>query len=342
MELTASIPIAIEIDGNLETALFPLIGKDMRQGNINWQNYQTLYLSSKLIALRGELMKNTFSLLLLMLLVCALLIISLEGCSNETATATASYSPITAITATQTTTQITTQTTTKASTQTVQAVTLNILAAASLTDAIKAVDNLYIKANPNVTLTPNFAGSGTLQTQIENGAASDIFISAAAAQMDNLQKDNLILIDTRKNLLNNTLVMIVPIDSTLGLTSFNDLATDKVARVAIGDPKSVPCGTYSLRAFDELGITSQVTAKYVIAADVKGVLSDVESGNVDAGLVYSTDALTSQKVKVVANAPSDINAKIVYPVAVIQASQNPDAAKISWLFCLAIKPGPYL
>ena len=131
----------------------------------------------------------------------------------------------------------------------------------------------------------------------------------------------MIVTDTRKNLLNNTLVMIVPNDSTLGLTSLKDLASDKVNKIAIGDPKSVPAGTYAQKAFDELGITAQVTRKYVIGADVKAVLSYVESGNVDAGLVYSTDAITSTKVKVVASAPADINAQIVYPVAVIAASK---------------------
>ena len=84
----------------------------------------------------------------------------------------------------------------------------------------------------------------------------------------------------------------------------------KVTKIAIGDPKSVPAGTYAQQAFDELGITAQVTSKYVMGADIKAVLSYVESGNVEAGLVFLTDAKASTKVKVVASAPADINAKI--------------------------------
>jgi molybdate transport system substrate-binding protein len=145
--------------------------------------------------------------------------------------------------------------------------------------------------------------------------------------MDNLQKEGLTINETRQNLLNNKTVMVVPIDSTLGLTSFNDLATDKVKIVAIGDPKSVPAGTYALQAFDELGITAAVQPKEVLGADVRQVLTYVEGGNVDAGIVFATDALTSTKVKVVASAPADINARVVYPVAILKASKNIDAAK---------------
>lgn len=207
-----------------------------------------------------------------------------------------------------------------------QTVTLNIAAASSLTDALKEVNALYVASNPNITLTPNFAGSGTLQKQIEQGAPADIFISAGAAQMDSLVKGNLIVTDTRKNLLNNILVMIVPNDSKLGLTVIKDLASPKVRKIAIGDPKSVPAGAYSQQTFDELGITTQLTSKFVIGSDVKSVLSYVESGNVDAGLVYLTDAKTSTKISIVDYAPADINALIVYPIAIVKDSKVSDAA----------------
>jgi molybdate transport system substrate-binding protein len=135
-------------------------------------------------------------------------------------------------------------------------------------------------------------------------------------------------------------VLIVPNDSTLGITGFKDLAADKVKKIAVGDPKSVPAGTYGLQAFDELGITAQVQPKEVLGADVRQVLTYVESGNVDAGIVYSTDALTSSKVKVVGSAPDDINAKVVYPVAVIKASKVSDTAKdyLKFLFSAQAKP----
>jgi molybdate transport system substrate-binding protein len=231
------------------------------------------------------------------------------SCSNKTTSTTATTSPL------------------KTTTTTAQPVTLNVLAASSLSNVLKAIDTAYTQANPNVTISLSTAASGTLQTQIQNGAPSDVFLSAATANMDSLQTKNLIINNTRKNLLNNTLVMIVPNDSTLGLTSFNDLTLVKVTKIAIGDPKSVPAGTYAQKAFDELGITTQIQSKFVLAANVTQVLTYVTSGNVDVGFVYSTDALSSNQVKVVANAPADINAQIVYPEGVIQGSQNPDAAR---------------
>jgi len=209
----------------------------------------------------------------------------------------------------------------------IQPVTLNVSAASSLANVLKAIDIAYTQANPNVTISLNTGASGTLQTQIESGAPSDIFISAAAANMDSLQKEGLIINNTRKNLLNNTLVMIVPNDSTLGLTSFNDLILAKVTKIAVGDPKSVPAGTYAQSAFDELGITAQIQSKLILGANVTQVLTYVATGNVDAGLVYSTDALSSTQVKVVAQAPADINALIVYPAAIIQTTRNQIAAQ---------------
>jgi molybdate transport system substrate-binding protein len=208
-----------------------------------------------------------------------------------------------------------------------KAVTLNVAAASSLSNVLKAIDTLYTKTNPNVTISLNTGASGTLQTQIENGAPADVFLSAAASNMDSLQKENLIINNTRKNLLDNTLVMIVPNGSTLGLTSFNDLTLAKVTKIAIGDPKSVPAGVYAQAAFTELGITAQIQSKLILGANVTQVLTYVAGGNVDVGFVYSTDALSSKQVTVVATAPADINAQIVYPEAVLQASKNPDAAQ---------------
>ena len=213
-------------------------------------------------------------------------------------------------------------------------VELNVSAASSLTDVLNEINALYTADNPNVTIVPNYASSGTLQQQIEQGAPADIFISAGAKQMDALQTGNLILTDTRKDIVTNTLVMVVPINSTLGLTSFMDLAADKVTKIAVGDSKSVPAGTYAKMAFDELGITAAVTPKEIIGANVRQVLTYVETGDVDAGLVYITDAYTSSKVRIIASAPADVNAKIINPLAILKASKNVEAAKayIAFLF----------
>ncbi len=206
-------------------------------------------------------------------------------------------------------------------------VALTIAAAESLHGVMKDVDALYMQNNPNVTITENFAGSGTLQAQIQNGAPIDVFISAAETQMNNLQKGNLLLANTRKDLLGNKVVLVVPDDSTLGLTDFKDLASNNVKKVAIGEPKSVPCGMYAEEVFTADGIAATVNKKVVEGSDVRMVLSYVESGNVDAGVVFQTDANTTTKVKVVAQAPDAINATVVYPVAIIKASKNAAAAQ---------------
>lgn len=218
--------------------------------------------------------------------------------------------------------------------QSVTPIELNVSAALSLTDALKTINDLYMQENKNVKIVANFASSGTLQKQIEQGAPADVFISAAAAQMDALQKQQLIVDETRKNLLNNKVVLIVLANSSLRLSSFNDLVSDKVAKIAIGDPKSVPAGTYGKEAFDMLGITEKLQPKLILGGDVRQVLAYVESGNVDAGIVYSTDAAISKSVKIVANAPDAVNAKIVYPVAVIKSSKVVDVSKtyMSFLF----------
>ncbi len=208
-----------------------------------------------------------------------------------------------------------------------EAVTLKVSAAASLTDVLAEINDLYTKQHPNVTMEPNFASSGTLQTQIQQGAPCDVFISAGAKQMDNLESGSLIKEETRKNLLNNKIVLIVPNDSTLGLTDFNGLTGASVKKIAIGDSASVPAGTYGKKALEQLGIYSQVESKFNKATDVRQVLTWVENGDVDAGIVYLTDAKISDKVKVVAEGPAEVNASIVYPVAIIEASENSDAAQ---------------
>ena len=245
-----------------------------------------------------------------------ILMLAVAGCTTTKTT-----------TATATQTQTATATTTQTSTVTVVPVTLNISAASSLTNALNEVNKLYTQSKPWVTITPNYGSSGTLQTQIENGAPCDVFLSAAATQMDNLQNENLLLAGSRANLLTNKIVLIVPKGSTLGLTGFSDLTLAKVKLIAIGDPKSVPAGTYAQQAFTELGILSAIQSKFVLGANVTQVLQYVDGGNVDAGVVYSTDALSDSNVTVVATGPADVNAGIVYPMAILKASKNATAAQ---------------
>lgn len=206
------------------------------------------------------------------------------------------------------------------------AVDLRISAASSLTDVLEEVNGLYTGKHPHVTITPTYDSSGKLQTQIEQGGPCDVFISAGAKQMDTLQSENLIVTDSRRDLLQNKVVLIVPDDSTLGLADFNGLTGAAVARIAIGDPASVPAGSYAKKAFEQLGIYSQVQSRLVLCTNVREVLTHVENGDVDAGIVYATDYLVSSKVRKVADGPAEVNAAIVYPVAVINGSENADAA----------------
>ncbi|WP_303998056.1 molybdate ABC transporter substrate-binding protein [Megamonas hypermegale] len=202
-----------------------------------------------------------------------------------------------------------------------------IVAAASMTDAVKEIGANYEKQHPDVKLMYNFGSSGALQSQIEQGAPADVFISAAQKQMNALEEENLIDKATRKDLLENKVVLIVPKDSTLVLDDFAAAATDKVSKIALGEPKSVPVGQYSEEIFTNLNVWADIKAKAVYASDVRQVLSWVETGEVDCGVVYATDAAISDKVKVLLEAPAGTHKPVVYPAAMVSSSKNPEIAK---------------
>ncbi|MEQ8962303.1 MAG: molybdate ABC transporter substrate-binding protein [Coleofasciculus sp. C2-GNP5-27] len=207
-----------------------------------------------------------------------------------------------------------------------ESVELMVSAAASLQDAMKAIAPLYTQDQANVTITYNFGSSGSLQQQIEQGAPVDVFLSAAPKQMNALQEKDLLLPDTRKDLLKNSMVLVTPKDKT-DISNFKGLTTDKVSKIAIGDPESVPAGQYGKEVLTSLNLYKPIQDKLVFAKDVRQVLSYVETGNVEAGLVYATDANVSNNVKVVATAPEASHAPIIYPVAVLKESKNLDSAK---------------
>lgn len=206
-------------------------------------------------------------------------------------------------------------------------VELTISAAASLTDVAAEIADMYKSVSPNVSVSYSFGSSGALQAQIEEGAPSDIFMSAAEKQMKALEEKDLLLKETKKNLLVNKVVMIVPKDSQKGIGSFEDAAADKVSKIALGEPTGVPVGQYSEEIFTFLGILDKVKSKSNYGSDVRQVLSWVESGEVDCGVVYATDAATSDKVEVVCEAPEDSHKPVVYPVSVLKSSKHPDEAK---------------
>jgi molybdate transport system substrate-binding protein len=203
---------------------------------------------------------------------------------------------------------------------------LNISAAVSLKDALAEIQKDYEAKNPNSKLIYNLGASGALQKQIEQGAPADIFISAAPKQMNDLEEKNLVNKSTRKNLVENKLVVIVPTASTLNITKYEDLTKDEVQKVSIGETGSVPAGQYAQEVLKKLGIWDKVQSKAVLAKDVRTVLTYVETGNVEAGIVYKTDAVSSDKVKIAATAPEGSHQPIVYPVAVLSGTKQEKAA----------------
>ncbi len=207
-----------------------------------------------------------------------------------------------------------------------QTIDLTIAAASSLKDALTEIKTVFEESNKNVKVTFSFGASGALQQQIENGADVDVFISAAVKQMDSLEEKGLIIPDTRKSFLGNQVVLIVPKDSAL-VTDFKDLTLDQVKHIGLGEPKGVPVGQYAEEVLSNLHILKQLQEKAVYGNNVKEVLTWVETGNVDAGIVYLTDAKISDKVRIAAAAPEGYHKPVYYPAAVIKGSKNPEQAK---------------
>jgi molybdate transport system substrate-binding protein len=203
--------------------------------------------------------------------------------------------------------------------------TLTISAAASLKEALAETETAYKQSHANVEFRNNLGSSGTLAAQIDQGAPADVFLSAAAKPMDELEAKGLIVAGTRRNLLRNSLVLIAPLDSRL--RDFQSLADGKIRLIAVGDPASVPAGQYGRQTLLALHLLDKLNSKLVFAKDVRQVLTYVETGNADAGLVYASDAQASTKVRVVATAPDSSHDPIVYPAAVVKGTHKEEAAR---------------
>jgi molybdate transport system substrate-binding protein len=208
----------------------------------------------------------------------------------------------------------------------IKAEEVEVFAAASLTDALKEIAVGYEKESGDKIIF-NFAASSVLETQIKAGAPADIFFSADEAKMNDLARQNLVTADTRKDLLSNSLVVVVPGDSTLTLTSAAQLADPKVQKIALGQTQSVPAGIYAKEYLTKIGIWDKVEARVIPMESVRAALAAVETGNADAGIVYKTDALHSKKVKIAYEVPIADGPVIEYPAALVQDSKHAVAAK---------------
>ncbi len=207
---------------------------------------------------------------------------------------------------------------------------LIVSAAASLKNAIADIEPLYQKAHPETEIIYNFASSGSLQRQIEQGAPVDVFISAANKQMNALAKQELLLTETRQDLLTNQMVLVTASSrakSNPEFDNFDDLTSKEIATVALGEPSSVPAGKYTQEVLNSFNIADKVNAKAVYGKDVRQVLNYVATGNVDAGIVYRTDAQSADNVEIVAIAPETTHSPVVYPIAAIKDSSHSENAK---------------
>jgi molybdate transport system substrate-binding protein len=206
-----------------------------------------------------------------------------------------------------------------------ESVELTISAAASLQDSLEELQKTYENEHDNIKITFNFGGSGALQQQILEGAPVDLFFSAAQDKFDELVQKGLINEKQGTNLLANELVLIVPKKNEKHIQSFEDLS--KVDKIAIGTPETVPAGKYGIETLKNMELWKNIESKVVYTKDVRQVLTYTETENVDAGMVYKTDALVSEKVDVVATAKEDTHTPIIYPVGVIKDSKHAKEAE---------------
>lgn len=203
---------------------------------------------------------------------------------------------------------------------------IRISAAISLKDALDALKGTYSRKEAGVDIQYNFGASGMLQKQIEEGAPVDLFISAGKKQMDELASKGLIVPETRVNLLGNELVLIVAMEKKNTVKTFADLA-DKAQSFSIGMPETVPAGKYGKETLVSLKLWDKLEKRIVYAKDVRQVLAYVDSGNVDAGLVYRSDTVALKSAAATAVSPKGSHGPIVYPMAVVKAAKHPEAAR---------------
>jgi len=213
-----------------------------------------------------------------------------------------------------------------------------VFAAASMTETLNQIKPMYESKNPNVKITYNFDSSGTLLKQILSGVDCDVFISAAQKQMnqldinkdenDNKDRNDYVLNGTRVNLLENKVALSVPDGNPKDIKSFNDLTTDKLSLLAIGN-SDVPVGSYTLEILNYIGKPAEEfekEGKLTYGSNVKEVTSQVKQGTVDAGIIYATDA-KSANLQVVDLATKDMCKQVIYPAAVLKITKNESEAK---------------
>lgn len=214
----------------------------------------------------------------------------------------------------------------KAATGSAQPTNLLVSLAPSLKAPMEELKGIYASSKPDVQITFNYGPSGSLKAQIEQGAAADIFISQGKKEMDDLENKNLLKTGTRINLLSDELVLIVNKNNTR-INSFEDLTKPEVKKIGIGEAQTVPAARTAQQTLQTLKVWDQLQSKLVVGKDLMQITSWVEAGDADAGLVWNTIAITSNKVRVAATALPSNHEPVVLPAAVIGASKNSGAAE---------------
>ena len=203
-----------------------------------------------------------------------------------------------------------------------------VSAAISLKDASIEIGEIFEERYPGIKLVFNFGASGDLSRQIEAGAPVDLFASAAQNDMDDIDRRGLLVANSRTNFTSNKLVLVKPNRSRIPLNSFQDLRKNEIKRIVIGNPKAVPAGRYAEEVLRHFGLWDVIREKLIFAEHVRQDLDYVARNEVDAAIVYSTDAFVSDKqVKIVAVAPDGSHQPIIYPIALVKGTKNENLAK---------------
>jgi len=216
---------------------------------------------------------------------------------------------------------------------------ITVSAAISLKNAFEDIGKLFESKHKGARVTFNVGASGDLVRQIKGGAPVDVFASAAQKDMDDAEKEGLIVPDSRVNFAGNSIVLIIPADSKLEIETFQDLKLNQVQKIAAGNPKTVPAGRYAEEVFVHFNLLSAIREKLIYGENVRQVLDYVARGEVDAGVVYSTDAMVRAKdIRIVATAPENSHSPVIYPVAVIKDTNKHSLSK-AFVFLLISEEG---
>jgi molybdate transport system substrate-binding protein len=209
-----------------------------------------------------------------------------------------------------------------------EAVELTVSAATSLKEVVEELGGRFRALRPGLRLRVNLGGSGVLQKQIEAGAPVDLFLSAGQRQMDELERTGRIIASSRRIFARNVLLAVVPAGSRLSLSAPADLLQRTVGRIAIGNPKTVPAGQYAEESLRSLGLLPAIRSRLVLAEDVRQALEYVARGEVEAGIVYGSDAaVRGGAIREAFRLPAESHHPILYPAAVVTASPQPELGR---------------